>query len=172
MKQTTAGLLGSVTAQLLSYLQKMKIPEDIEKLYQRNRTELDSSATESLMKVLPVITHQFSKVILVIDALDECANRTDFLQSIKWLRTLEKVNLLVTSRDELDIKLEFEDLPNLMIGPNNIASDIELYIVSEIERQPKLRRLKETMKSDIICSLVGQADGMFVLPSSSLMDCR
>lgn len=166
MKQTTAGLLGSVIAQLLSQQQKMKIPEEVQQLYQRKGSQLDSSSVENLQKALPLITRQFSKIIVVIDALDECANRRDFLQSIKWLRNLEKVNLLVTSRDELDIKLEFEGLPSLMISSNNIANDIELYIINEIERQPKLRRLKETMKSEIICSLVRQADGMFVLPLS------
>lgn len=164
MKQTTAGLLGSIIAQLLSQQQKMKIPKEVQGLYQRKNSQLDSSSIESLQKALPSITRQFSKIIVVIDALDECANRGDFLQSIKWFRNLEKVNLLVTSRDELDIKLEFEGLPSLMISSNNIANDIELYVINEIERQPKLRRLKETIKSEIICSLVRQADGMFVLP--------
>lgn len=168
MKQTTAGLLRSITAQLLSQLQKSKIPEEIQELYQRKSPLLDNSLVESLQNVLPSIIREFSKVVFVVDALDECTNRADFLRNIKWFRTLEKVNLLVTSRDEFDIKFEFEGLPSLMINPSNIASDIELYIVNEIERQPKLRRLKETMKSKIICSLVEQADGMFVVLSSHL----
>lgn len=163
MKQTTAGLLGSVIAQLLGQLQNMKIPEEIQELYQQKSHLLDNSSVECLQGALPSIIRQFSKVIFVVDALDECANRIDFLESIKWFRNLEKVNLLVTSRDELDIRLEFEGLPSLMIGPKNITSDIELYIVNEIERQPKLRRLKQTMKSQIICSLVAQSDGMFVV---------
>lgn len=168
MKQTTVGLLRSIIAQLLSQLQKTKIPEEIQELYQRKSPLLDSLLVESLQKVLPSIIREFSKVIFVVDALDECTNRVDFLQNIKWFRTLENVNLLVTSRDEFDIKLEFEGLPSLMINPSNIASDIELYIVNEIERQPKLRRLKETMKSKITCSLMEQADGMFVVLSYHL----
>lgn len=168
MKQTVTGLLGSILAQLLIQLQNKKIgiPEEIQELYQRRGPLLDSSSIEGLQKALPSVTRQFSKVILIIDALDECANRMDFLQKIKWFRTLEKVNLLVTSREEFDIKLEFEGFPSLMISPNNIAGDIELYIINEIERQPKLQRLKQAMKSKIIRSLVEQADGMFVALSS------
>lgn len=124
---------------------------------------MDSSSVEGLQKALPSVARQFSKVILIIDALDECTNRMDFFREIKWFRTLEKVNLLVTSREEFDIKFEFEGLPSLMINPTNIAGDIEMYIINEIERQPKLQRLKQTMKSQIIRSLMEQADGMFVV---------
>lgn len=143
----------------------MEIPSGIEELYQQ-RGPLHNSLVESLHSILPSITSQFSKVVFVVDAIDECADRVGFLRSIKRFRTLEKVNLLVTSRYELDIKLEFEGLPDLVIKPSNITSDVELYIVNEIERQPKLRRLRETTKSEITCSLVEQANGMFVVSSN------
>lgn len=162
IKQTTAGLLGSFLAQLLDQGAGALQLDEVEKLFKKKGTQFDSSLVDDLQALLPSFISQFSKVLLVIDAVDECADRVNFLHGLQWIRGLGNVSLLVTSRNELDIKLEFEGLPCSAVKPDDTATDIEMYIVNEIERQPRLQHLRFDTKSQIIDSLMKQAKGMFV----------
>lgn len=156
LKQTAIGLFGSLIAQLVQKLPK--IPDDLENLYYQSDNGNKPPDIYYLEECLRSIINGFSKVVVVIDAFDECVERNLVFERLERLRG--KVNLLITSRDELDIKLQFEALPSLLISENDVTPDIERFVTNELNRHPKLKRLKPTTKSDITFSLAEGANGM------------
>jgi hypothetical protein len=113
----------------------------------------------------------FSKVFVVIDALDEClendGTRESLIAEIKKLQP--SIHLLVTSRHIASIEREFEKAARLEILAND--EDIRRYLGGRIERgRLKLHiRADPTLKHVIVNTLVGNARGMFV---KSLTDAR
>lgn len=108
------------------------------------------------------IIKRFLRVVIVIDALDECTKYTDIFQVLERLRRLKNLSLLITSRDDLEIRLQFTNLSiaSLSIKRDDISVDIENFVSSELQRRPKLARLKPTTKSEITATLVKGSNGM------------
>lgn len=155
-KQTTAGLLGSLIAQLIQ--KKTEIPEDVENLYRRSDNGEKPPEVPLLGECLHSVIRGFSKVVVIIDALDECVERGLLFETLERLHA--NTNVLITSREEQEIELQFENLPDLSIKQEDISPDIESFILGELMRQPKLKRLKSTTKLEITSSLTTGANGM------------
>ncbi|KAG0636032.1 hypothetical protein HOY80DRAFT_979434 [Tuber brumale] len=158
-KQTPRDLYGNLISQLLEH--DAEVPPEIEKLYDDangNPPNLDD-----LKVALPKLLETRPKTVIVIDALDECQDRSEILDSLSKLHepASGKVNLLITSRQEADIKWTFSGAPSIAIKPVDIKGDIKRFVTAEIERQPKLRRLPPHMKVEIMNALTVRADGMF-----------
>lgn len=110
--------------------------------------------------MLHEIVRRFLRVVIVIDALDECTEHTNIFQVLERLRRLKNLSLLITSRDDLEIRLQFTNLSSLSIKRDDISVDIENFVSSELQRRPKLARLKPTTKSEITATLVKGSSGM------------
>ncbi|KAG0131113.1 hypothetical protein HOY82DRAFT_519449 [Tuber indicum] len=165
-KQTSRDLYGNLISQLLEH--DAEVPPEVEKLYDDangNPPDLDD-----LKIALPKLLETRPKTVIVIDALDECQDRSEILDSLSKLHepVSGKVNLLITSRQEADIKSTFSGAPSIAIKPADIKDDIKRFVTAEIERQPKLRRLPPHMKAEIMNALTIRADGMFRLAKHSL----
>jgi hypothetical protein len=95
------------------------------------------------------------------------ADREDLLAGLSVLQSLSdlKVNILVASRWENDMKDAFYGLPSLIITQSDIASDVELYVLSEIEKRKSLKGKPNNVKSRIQSALVKGAKGMCVISS-------
>jgi len=114
-------------------------------------------------------------VYLIIDALDECPSTSSRLSGpspreevLKLLvrlieSRLEKLRICVTSRRETDIKIALEPFTFRSISihdePGQLE-DIENYIRSVINTDPKSQRWKEEDKQHVIEVLTDRADGM------------
>lgn len=73
-----------------------------------------------------------------------------------------KLHILVTSRQERDILEGLKGIATqtISLGGSKIDDDIAVHIHKQIERQPKLRRWPDRVKSEIERKLVGRANGM------------
>lgn len=157
-KQTSLGFLGSIIAQLTQ--KKPQRLQALEALYDASNGGRQQPDAWSLEQFLHKIIGGFSRVIIVADALDECAEQSNLFQVVERLRGLRNLSLLITSRDELNIKLQFTNLPSLFIKKDDNSADIENFVGGEIQRQPKLARLKPTTKLDITTALIKGSNGM------------
>jgi len=111
-------------------------------------------------------------VYLIIDALDECPNasaipspREKVLKLVVQLIELQFANIriCVTSRPEIDIKGVLEPLTFRSVSIHDEGGqmeDIENYIRSVVDTDPKNRRWKQQDKQLVIDSLLGRANGM------------
>ena len=120
-----------------------------------------------LHKLLGLLTQlvesEFDRVFLIIDGLDEIPQREDSMEALRILsqsRVASKLKILILSRRECDIQQFFLDESTFCMEARHIANDIELYVKSEFEQQPKLKRLPNSKKSNIINSLCSRAEGV------------
>lgn len=157
-KQGAVNLYGSLIAQLLE--QAVDIPDDVETLYQKYNKR--PAAPDHLKDVFSGLIQKLSKVVIIIDGLDDCIDSEKVVDGLLQLKNNpnDNMNVLVTSRNGPATRLALSGISNLAIKAENVAVDIELYVKSEIERHVKLRRLKSEIKAEITAKLVHGANGM------------
>ena len=111
-------------------------------------------------------------IFLILDALDECSNTSpipsdrekalEFLEKlINW--QLPNLRICVTSRPEVDIKVVLGPLTFRSISLHDERGqmeDIENYIKSVVEKDPRNRRWTAQDRQMVIDVLTGNADGM------------
>ncbi|CUS07292.1 unnamed protein product [Tuber aestivum] len=158
-KQNATHLMGSIIWQISN--QEPTAFQDVRDF--SAKSEDGPPKLSGLINLLRQLLTRISKLAIVVDAVDECEDSLQpvMLETLGKLSGISNVNLLVVSRDHLNIKLHFEGLPSLGIQKQDVAKDIELYISREIGRNRKLKRLSSYIKDQIIDALVKGALGMF-----------
>ena len=106
----------------------------------------------------------YDRMIIVIDAVDECMDRSQLLQElVTVLRASNNLNLLVTSREEHDIKQKLIDLPRLGLELSKVTADIDCIIDAQLTVLIGTKRLKlndHSLRGVILGELSKRADGM------------
>jgi hypothetical protein len=138
-----------------------KVSEEVTKLYENNIEKGRRPPLVELTKVLQNEARRFSKVFILIDALDECTDNNDtrasFLAQIRAL--YPHIHLLVTSRADKNIEREFETAQRLEISANN--EDLRTYVDSRIAKNLTLRRYI-TKYPGLQDAIIEKAKGMYV----------
>jgi hypothetical protein len=111
-------------------------------------------------------------VYLVVDGLDECSNAPDtpsprekvliLFEDLVNLR-LPNLRICVTSRPEFDIEVVLEPLTFRSVSLHDESEqrkDIENYIRSVVNTDPRMRRWKAADKELVIDVLIKKSDGM------------
>lgn len=129
----------------------------------------DLGIRDSTNLIIQLLKEVYPKTTIVIDALDECdpkarENLFEALQNITSLAP-DLVKIFVSSRDDDDIKQNFEGLPNLYIEANDNAEDIARFVESKVSECIQKRKLlkgkvKPQLKESICKSLSNDANGM------------
>ena len=83
-------------------------PETVANLYTRYAGRSDRPSSEEIMNALKVVVSNYTKVYLVVDALDRCYQSYDndarhFLLTLRQLQSTGRLHLLVTSRPEGEV---------------------------------------------------------------------
>ncbi|KAL7273947.1 hypothetical protein RUND412_003174 [Rhizina undulata] len=121
-------------------------------------------------KLVLQLSKASERTIIIIDALDECkkGTRCELLDALQELRSsTEGLKFFITSRNDDDIRNELEDESDVYIQPSDNSRDIELFVVTEVEKYISKKRLlggriRPELKQTIINTLTGGADGMFL----------
>jgi hypothetical protein len=148
------------------------LPEYVVEEYNRRREDdfaagfLDFEESQDLLISL---LSAFPQTTIVIDALDEndVEERLRLLGALQDIlrRTSSIVRIFVASRDDQDIKLHLEHVPNLFIKAEDNRHDIERFIHREVEHSINTRRLlrgqiTNELKKRIISVIADGAKGM------------
>jgi len=171
-KKDLRGLLSSVLFQLCD--QSDSYHDILSILYSSHRNGAKSPSDAELYRCLKDLLELPGQatVYLIIDALDECPStsampspREELLKLVVQLVELRLPNLriCVTSRPETDIKAVLEPLTFRAVSIHDESGqmeDIERYISSVINTDPKNRRWKQEDKELVIDILTERADGM------------
>ena len=165
--QVFSNILGSLVKQLAA--RHPRAFEDAERFWDSHNSghSFPQLAGEGeLQKLLIELSRCFQSVSIIIDGLDECIdlfNRSIVLEGLTLLRSHEasKVKLIVTSRDEIDIRHALSDFPSISIAAQ--SEDVRLFVTSEIEKRIGRRTLQFkdlTLKEHIIETISSMANGM------------
>jgi hypothetical protein len=153
--QTVSNLVASLLKQMV---QDCSVVSDNVKLFYNHHQDHGTRPTlEELTNALALEIRMYSKVFIVVDALDECpegdGTRTNLLQSLRCL--VGTVSLLATSRDLSSIAQYFDGTKRLNIYAND--QDIRKYIEGRIASTPRrhLKALQETIVNEIIKNVQG-----------------
>jgi hypothetical protein len=171
-KRDLRGLLSSV---LLQFCDQSDAYYDIlSDFYSTHRYGAQTPSDDTLGRCLEEILKLPGQapIFLIVDALDECSNtspmpshREKALELVEKLIDLRLANLriCVTSRPEVDIKVVLGPLTFRSISlqdERGQMEDIENYIKSVVEKDPRNRRWTAQDKQLVIDVLTHNADGM------------
>ena len=171
-KKDLRGLLSSVLFQLCD--QSDSYHDTLSIFHSTHRHGAQNPSDDELLRCLKDLLElpRQAPVYLIIDALDECPNtsaipspREEVLTLLKHLieSRLANLRLCITSRPETDIKVVLEPLAFHSISIHNERGqmeDIENYIRSVVNTDPKNRKWKQEDKQAVIDVLIERADGM------------
>ena len=121
---------------------------------------------DDLQITLQKILDGFRSTFIVLDALDECAEREKILD---WVQTsiLEKdvnpgLHLIVTSRPEQEIEEKFKSCHYLDLVEESENNDLEFYLDNQLENNSDLQKWNAETQEEIKSTLKKKADGMYV----------
>jgi hypothetical protein len=171
-KKDLRGLLSSAISQLCD--QSDSYHNVLSNFYSTHRDGEQSPSDDELARCLKDVLElpRQAPVYLIIDALDECSNtsampspREKVLKLVVHLIESQLTNLriCVTSRPEIDIKVKLEPLAFRSISiheERGQLEDIENYIRSVINTDPRNQRWRQEDKQLVIEVLTECADGM------------
>ncbi|KAL8870020.1 MAG: hypothetical protein Q9174_003835 [Haloplaca sp. 1 TL-2023] len=143
--------------------------EDLLRLHSTCYDGLNKPEYKDLMVILRQAFFKFQNIYIVLDALDECDELQDLLDTVKDITKWEPMNthVLITSRDQRNIKeslaLVNGDTRQICIQSKAIGEDIRRYILHTLNRNPRLRRWHRntSTRKEIESALTSKADGMF-----------
>jgi Cdc6-like AAA superfamily ATPase len=158
--QNTPDLLAAILKQLIQ--DRPSIAQPLSSLYDHHRlrgTKLTLCETLSALKSMLV---HFSKVYIVIDALDECANqdgtRSELLEFCRDFKEQTDLRLMVTSRHLPDITDELQGIPRLEVRASN--ADVKHYVAGKVNQLARCVRHDDDLQELIKNKIVEAADGM------------
>ena len=174
-RQSPEQIMRSYVRQLSTPRDSDMIPSCIGKCYaEKERPGFASSSLtfqECCALVRELIT-MYTKVTLVLDALDECdrSTRHHLINEIHNLASGSTpcvIKVFVSSRPDRDIKHRFQVGPNVCISATDNREDIKKFLVSAINNSPQYWLAEVTsapgLQEEIVNTLHEKADGMYDL---------
>lgn len=161
-KQNAENLLGAIVRQLALGLPLL--PDVVTSLYNNHKADgtFMRPSFNEISKVLSEVVVIYSRVFIVIDALDEfeTSNRARFLADVLDLQDIAGVNLFVTSRDIQDIRERFQQSIILEIRASN--EDVRKYLETRIAEEGSYVLRLPALQAEIISEIVKRVEGMQV----------
>jgi hypothetical protein len=127
--QDPRNILGSIVRQILLPLWLTAGSSKLKHLLSlRNRHLYGQNAGRVAFATIDWISKSFSRLYVIVDGLDECVNIEGLLNlALKFPVEASTVNVLMTSRPEIDIERSFVGKPQLGIE-KFVQEDISRYI--------------------------------------------
>jgi len=158
-EQTAEALLSGLLKQLSE--RQATLPECVKNLYD-SQQEGAPDRTEATTDALQSVMANYSRVFIVIDALDECSTsngcRMGILSTIQSLQALGHINVLATSRFIPEITERFRTASQVEIQAD--SSDVRAYLSGNMTRLPKAVQKNAELREEIISKIVEIVGGM------------
>jgi hypothetical protein len=124
-------------------------------------------SVNQLQSTLRDILDGFAHAYIVIDALDECADRE---KTLVWVNkvvsgtdlTAENLHIMVTSRPEQDIEKGFRTFDSIDVGKATANRDILKYL--ELQMESNFKEYNAIIRKKIESGLRERAEGSYVYP--------
>jgi Cdc6-like AAA superfamily ATPase len=158
-EQKLDDLLASLLKQLCDTQPSM--PNAIRELYERHSTKRTRPSVDEISAVLQSVVASYSRVFIVIDALDECqisgGCRAKFMNELFNLQTQHDANLFVTSRFLPEITEKFDK--NYLLEIRATRGDVEKYLEGHFRQSSSAI---QGMQQEIRTTISDAVDGMCV----------
>jgi uncharacterized membrane-anchored protein YjiN (DUF445 family) len=156
-EQKANDLLASLLKQLSQ--ERVSLPDSVKALYEKHKEKRTRPSLGEISRTLQSVVGLFSRIIIIIDALDECqvsdGCRKTFLSEIFSLQTKTRANLFATSRFIPDIIEKFHGSTTFEIRAHD--EDVRRYLDGRISQsgQKLLQTYHEEIKAEITKAVNG-----------------
>ncbi|KAL7810652.1 hypothetical protein V8C26DRAFT_437826 [Trichoderma gracile] len=159
--QKAEHMLASLVKQLAQ--NSRTFPEAVQRLHDRHRLVNTRSFLVELSDTLAVLVRSFSRVFILIDALDEAEDteRTKLLDRVFMMQEESGLNLFATSRAINTIAAKFEGTISREISPSR--HDVFQFLNARMSELPSFVREDEDLQNEIKASIEAAMGGMFLL---------
>ncbi|KAH7231610.1 nucleoside phosphorylase domain-containing protein [Fusarium redolens] len=162
-EQKTEDLLASLLKQLAQ--DRSSLPDNVRYLYEKHRARGTRLSFDEIWRALQSVTALYSRVFIVIDALDECQTTGDFrekfLSKVLDLPAKCGANLFATSRFIPEIMEKFDGSISLEIRASK--QDMRRYVEGHMSQLQSCVRRSPDLQEEIKTKIVNSVDGMFLL---------
>jgi hypothetical protein len=164
-EQKAEDLLASLLKQLSK--RRSSMPDSVRALYDRHEKERTRPPLDDISETLQSVAAMYSRVFVVVDALDECQISDGclarFLSKVFNLQAECKANLFATSRFIPDIMKTFEGNVSLKICARN--EDVERFVAGHMSQLPSFVFHHLDLQHEIKVTISKAANGMYARPS-------
>lgn len=172
-EQNVRNQVASLLRQLTQSWPAPSLPSDALCLYNKHEERGTRPSLNELSQTLQLVAHSYSRVFIVIDALDEFqspASRAAFLTELFALQAACGANILATSRALPDIVSHFDESTRLEIRAS--GEDVQRLVDGFIPRLPAFVARTPTLIDDIKAGITKAADGRYVTLGVRLVPSR
>ena len=160
-EQKAEDLLASLLKQLAQGLSSL--PNSVTDLYDRHKAK-ETRPYGEFSGVLQSVAAMYSRVFIVVDALDECqvsdGCRSRFLSEIFSLQAKCGINVFATSRFIPEVTEKFNGSTSLEIRASK--EDVRKYLDGHIVQLPGFVRRNPELQDEIMTEITRLVDGMYV----------
>jgi hypothetical protein len=140
------------------------LPSTVKELYDRYKTRRTRLSLDEISISLQAVTALYSRVFIIVDALDECQVsdncRQRFLSSLFHLQTKTGANLFMTSRFIPEITEKLNEGLRLEIRASD--QDMRKYLDGHMSRLRTFVLRNPKLQEEIITATIQAAKGMYV----------
>ncbi|CAG9988827.1 unnamed protein product [Clonostachys byssicola] len=146
------------------------LPMPVIELYNRHKTEKTRATLQELLDTLVCVAKMFSRIFIVIDALDEYpitdGGRSKFLSALLALQSQTSANLLMTSRNYAVIKRRMEGSRTVEIHANDM--DLRRYLQERIAHGESKILQRPGFQEKVAEGVIKSVNGVFLLAKLQL----
>ncbi|GIC89807.1 ankyrin repeat domain-containing protein [Aspergillus udagawae] len=162
-EQKLEDLLASLLRQFIQV--QTSLPDSIKILHDKHRIKATRPSISEIRSALYSICRHFSRIYIVIDALDECqtydGSRSKILDEIFNLQLQYPVGFLATSRFIPDVVAKFQHKTTLEIRA--AKPDMMRYLNANLDKLPSFVSRNPELQEEIVTGIANVVDGMFLL---------
>jgi hypothetical protein len=144
------------------------IPMGVDALYSSCENGQRKPSLHALLDVTRQVAQEFAHVYVVLDALDECSQRSDLMDMLETMAgwQLDNLHLLMTSRKERDIESSLESYVGeedaVCLQRDIVDKDIQRYVQQRLRDDKGLAKWNKdaAVRQDIEEALMHGARGM------------
>lgn len=159
-------MVRSIVAQISR--QRADMPTALTSLFSSFKKRQQPPTIDAVVAVLQQMHRGFGNIYVILDALDECIDRSKLLTVIEEIYSwkIGDLHLLVTSRQEKDIQDSFDSLiekdKQISIQSTLVDDDIRAYVQERLKTDERLRRWQSRLEvqREIEDALMNKVAGM------------
>jgi predicted amino acid-binding ACT domain protein len=160
--QSASSLFAALLKQLVQSRPNIVAP--VTRIYDDHSKRGSRPSLEEILRVLQSVCSDYTTVYIVVDALDECADRDGargrLIDKLRELQARIDVRLLFTSRFIPEITQKFQSNPILEVRARE--EDVRRFVVDQMSRLPNCIQRDEKLKQAVQDKIVEAVDGMYV----------
>jgi hypothetical protein len=156
--QTAINLAAVILKQLIQ--ERPSVAEPVANLY--NRHARTHPSLEEIRNALQIVVSNYTKVYVVVDALDECLrdHRSQLLAMLSDLQSSRNVSFMATSRFIPEVVQQFTLSPMLEVRADD--SDVKRFVAGQIYRLPRCVQRDDELQDAVKDGISTAVDGMWV----------